>query len=669
MSAKLNVDIVAQLKDFNKAMSDLKSQVNDMGSNIESNNKKSVESTKKMSGAFAEVGKTMAGLFAVDQLVNLGKKILDTTVEFQKMEAVLTTALGSNSAAQSAMDQIVNFASTTPFQVNELTDAFVKLANRGFIPTMEQMRQLGDLASSVGKSFDQLTEAILDAQSGEFERLKEFGIKASQQGDVVQFTFKGITTEVEKSDKAIQAYLLGLGDLEGVAGSMEAISKTTGGTISNLEDNITQLFKSIGESSSGFINWFVKDLNNVVSSLRNMGEIMELMNPFKNLAESSDEARTYLLKVNDSTDDLTRTIKDAASEFDNLSLSFVTSGQGQTKFLNEMIRLGHTVEDSKALYTTYVKLRNEQAASEQELAGATATTTAATQKNTAEVEKQAAARQKAHEQRVEQLKREEEAVQKLSRSYEISFEDITFATKDFNKKIEDVASTINKLQEEGPILNKIADVDQAYAAFTTKGTVTGKPLDTPNLAEGITYTPEMDEADKLHIQNAILLNEQFKQQRDLGLEMSGIFGPMLAQSFTEMFTTGKFGFQSLLDGLKQMAIQLAATAAAAFALNLLLGGVGMAGFGAGSGGFKKIFGGMGGGGALGGLIPFANGGIVSGPTPALVGEYTGARTNPEVIAPLSKLQNMMGGNVTFTISGDNLVGTLNRANKTRARKF
>lgn len=645
MSAKLNVDIVAQLKDFNKAMSDLKSEVNDMGSTIEKSNKNSIESTKKMSGAFSEVGKTLAGVFAADQLINLGKKILDTTVEFQKMEAVLTTALGSNSAAQSAMNQIVNFASSTPFQVNELTDAFVKLANRGFIPTMDQMRQLGDLASSVGKSFDQLTEAILDAQSGEFERLKEFGIKASQQGDVVQFTFKGITTEVEKSDKAIQAYLLGLGDLEGVAGSMEAISKTTGGVISNLEDNITQLFKNIGDSSSGFINWFVKDLNNVVSSLRNMGEIMELMNPFKTLAESSDEARTYLLKVNDSTDDLTRTIKDAAAEFDNLSLSFLISGEGQTKFLNEMIRLGNTVEDSKALYTTYVKLRKEQAASEKELAGATATTTAATQKNTAEVEKQAAARQRAHEQRVQQLKREEEAIQKLSRSYEIGFEDITFATKDFNERIQNLALG---LKNDG-------------ATTTT--------AETPNLAEGITYTPEMDEADKLHIQNAMLLNEQFKQQRDLGIEMSGIFGPMLAQSFTEMFETGKFGFQSLLDGLKKMAIQLAATAAAAFALNILLGGIGLKGFGAGSGGFKKILGGMGGGGPLGGLIPFANGGIVSGPTPALVGEYTGARTNPEVIAPLSKLQNMMGGNVTFTISGDNLVGTLNRANKTRARKF
>jgi hypothetical protein len=668
MSAKLNVDIVAQLKQFNKAMSDLKSEVNSVNSSIDKSNKQTIQSTKKMSSTFTEVGATLAGVFAVDQLLNFGKAILNTTVEFQKMEAVLTTALGSNSAAKAAMDQIVNFASATPFQVNELTDAFVKLANRGFIPTMDQMRLLGDLASSTGKSFNQLTEAILDAQTGEFERLKEFGITAKTEGDRVQFMFKGITTEVAKSDKAIQEYILNLGKLEGVSGSMEAISKTTGGAISNLEDNVTALFKNIGDSSSGFINWFIKDINNVVSSLRNLGEIIELMNPFKTIAESSNEARTYLLRVNDSTDDLTRTIKDAAAEFDNLSLSTLISGESQTKFLNEMIRLGNTLEDSKALYQTYVKLRKEQAASEKLLADATATTTAETKVNTAEVEKQAAARAKAHKQRLDQIKKEQEELQKLSRSYEIAFEDITFATKDFNKKIEDVASSINKIQEKGPLLNQIGNVDDAFKAFTTKGTVTGSPLDTPNLAEGIIYTPEMDEADKLHIENAELLNQKFKEQRDLGLEMSGIFGPLLAQSFTEMFETGNFGFKSLLDGLKKMAIQLAATAAAAFALNILLGGVGIAGFGKGTSGFKNIFKGLGGGG-MGGLIPFANGGIVSGPTPALVGEYTGARTNPEVIAPLSKLQNMMGGNVTFTISGDNLVGTLNRATKTRQRKF
>jgi len=256
---------------------------------------------------------------------------------------------------------------------------------------------------------------------------------------------------------------------------------------------------------------------------------------------------------------------------------------------------------------------------------------------------------------------------KFSKEYELALQDITYSTKNYKDEIAAVAQTLNQ-PSQSPLLSQIKDIDAAFNAFKSKPTTTGPALDTPNLLEGIEYTPEMDAADKLHIQNAELLNQKFAEQRNLGMEMSGIFGPMLANSFTQMFETGKFGFASLLDGLKKMAIQLAATAAAAFALNLLLGGVGMAGFGKGSGGFKNIFKGLGGGG-LGGLMPFANGGIVSGPTPALVGEYTGARTNPEVIAPLSKLQNMMGGNVTFTISGDNLVGTLNRANKTRARKF
>lgn len=649
MSAKLNVDIVAQLKEFNKAMSELKSEVDEVSKSVAKSNDESVKSTKKMSGAFSEVGATIASVFAVDQLINFGKQILATTVEFQKMEAVLTTALGSNSAAKAAMDQIVDFASTTPFQVNELTDSFVKLANRGFVPTMDQMRQMGDLASSVGKSFDQLTEAILDAQTGEFERLKEFGVKASAQGDVVQFTFKGITTEVAKSDKAIQEYLLSLGNLEGVAGSMEAISRTTGGAISNLEDNITQLFKNIGDSSSGFINWFVKDLNNVISSLRNMGEIIELMNPFKTIAESSDDAREYLLKVNDSTNDLTRTVKDVASEFDNLSIATVLTGESQTKFLNEMIRLGHTVEDSKALFQTYVKLRKEQFTSEQQLASATASNTTQTKANTAEIERQAAARQKAHEQRIKQLRKESE---EFVKNQNATLSKVG-ARDAFNPQQTDVSKQVTpeRLQMMQNAAAKVLEINKQLGVTMSQ-----------NFSESMTA-------------QVAAYNEQVKAtafetaQINANMQMALPFGSMLADSFMQMAETGKLSFKSLFDGLKRMAIQLAATVAAAFALNVLLGGIGIAGFGKGTGGFKNLLSGMGGGGPLGGLIPFANGGIVSGPTPALVGEYTGARTNPEVIAPLSQLQNMMGGNVTFTISGDNLVGTLNRANKTRARKF
>jgi TP901 family phage tail tape measure protein len=70
-----------------------------------------------------------------------------------------------------------------------------------------------------------------------------------------------------------------------------------------------------------------------------------------------------------------------------------------------------------------------------------------------------------------------------------------------------------------------------------------------------------------------------------------------------------------------------------------------------------------------GVMPFAKGGVVSGPTLALVGEYAGASNNPEVIAPLDKLRSMIqpqggiGGNVRFEIEGRKLVGVI--ANTTR----
>jgi hypothetical protein len=67
---------------------------------------------------------------------------------------------------------------------------------------------------------------------------------------------------------------------------------------------------------------------------------------------------------------------------------------------------------------------------------------------------------------------------------------------------------------------------------------------------------------------------------------------------------------------------------------------------------------------------FAEGGIVSGPTLGLVGEYPGAKSNPEVIAPLNKLQNMLGGvqgDVRFVIEGDNLVGILERKSYSSGR--
>lgn len=70
-----------------------------------------------------------------------------------------------------------------------------------------------------------------------------------------------------------------------------------------------------------------------------------------------------------------------------------------------------------------------------------------------------------------------------------------------------------------------------------------------------------------------------------------------------------------------------------------------------------------------GVMPFAKGGVVSGPTLALVGEYAGATNNPEVVAPLDRLRSMLqpvgglGGEVKFKIKGRYLVGVVGKENE------
>ena len=194
------------------------------------------------------------GLVAGVSLMALTNQIIDARSEYEKFQAVLSNSFQSAEIGQAALTMLTQFAEKTPYQLNELTGAFIKLVNRGFNPTYEQLTNLGDLASSQGKSFDQLTEAILDAESAEFERLKEFGIKAAKAGDQITFSFKGTTKTVQNNASAIREAILEYGKMKGVADSMDVISKTLGGKISNLGDQFWGLLVAMGGFSSPILD-------------------------------------------------------------------------------------------------------------------------------------------------------------------------------------------------------------------------------------------------------------------------------------------------------------------------------------------------------------------------------------------------------------------------------
>lgn len=159
----------------------------------------------------------------------------------------------------------------------------------------------------------------------------------------------------------------------------------------------------------------------------------------------------------------------------------------------------------------------------------------------------------------------------------------------------------------------------------------------------------------------------------------GQIGATIAQTFGQALVSGGNVFQNLgktiLSIIGDLIIQMGTVAVAAsnlaktFAIPVVGAAAGIAAIALGTV-IKGIASKM----QSGGVTAFANGGIVSAPTLGLMGEYPGARSNPEVIAPLDKLKSMIGGgqtnvNITggFKLEGQDLVLALQRADRNRTR--
>lgn len=219
-----------------------------------------------ISGVASTISKVAAIAGGAFALLTGGSEIVNATREFEKLFAVLKNAVGNDNAALRIFDSLQKFAAETPFQINELVSAFTKLQQRNFHPTIEQLRTMGDIASSSGKSIDQFVEAILDAQTGEFERLKEFGIVARKSGEELKVSFRGQSQTISNSSAAVTDYLLKIGKLPGVQGAATAVAKTLDGSISNLVDNFTRLSARIG-SSGGLLKSFVELISDGIGAL------------------------------------------------------------------------------------------------------------------------------------------------------------------------------------------------------------------------------------------------------------------------------------------------------------------------------------------------------------------------------------------------------------------
>ncbi len=191
--------------------------------------------------------KAALAAIAVEQLVS---KLVATQRQFDVMFASLKTMTGGVEAAGREFDRLREFAAKTPFTLEQSVKGFVKLKALGLDPSERAMTSFGNTASAMGKNLDQMIEAVADASTGEFERLKEFGIRAKQEGDKVSLTFQGVTTTIRNDAASITEYLTKLGEVN-FAGAMSERMKTLDGDISNLQDSVSGLFLAMSKAGAG----------------------------------------------------------------------------------------------------------------------------------------------------------------------------------------------------------------------------------------------------------------------------------------------------------------------------------------------------------------------------------------------------------------------------------
>tara|TARA_R110002126_G_scaffold2251_3_gene12984 strand:- start:1266 stop:3503 length:2238 start_codon:yes stop_codon:yes gene_type:complete len=209
---------------------------------------KAIAGSRRANAAIAGVGRAASNvknrIFSLQgALVALGggvviRSFLRTASSMENLKIQLKTVTGSANDADKAFSRLTDFTTRTPYEIDQVVSAFTKLKAFGLDPSEEAMTAFGNTAAAMGKDLNQMIEAVADAATGEFERLKEFGIKSKQQGDQVSFTFQGVTTTIKKESEAIQGYLMDIGNNQ-FGGAMSDQMDTMSGALSNFRGSFT----------------------------------------------------------------------------------------------------------------------------------------------------------------------------------------------------------------------------------------------------------------------------------------------------------------------------------------------------------------------------------------------------------------------------------------------
>ncbi len=230
---KFSKPLVGTKREVEKLTKQMKlgqNQINKWGRSINNAFTGAVKNAAKFTAAMGAAGAAMGFKEAFD---------------LETYKAQLETATGSTQKAAELMKNAIAMANKTPFEGGALVEATAMLEAMG-MDSKKWLTYAGNMAGATGKDIMQATEAIIDAQAGEWERMKEFGIKGvDNMDDLVQIMnqrFAGGMEKLAGTTKGIWSTVTGVtkNSLAKIVGIMDDGSVRQGSALDKVKTKLSE---------------------------------------------------------------------------------------------------------------------------------------------------------------------------------------------------------------------------------------------------------------------------------------------------------------------------------------------------------------------------------------------------------------------------------------------
>ena len=572
------------------------------------------------------MGKSLTTRFTLP-IVAAGGIAVKQAANFERLRTTLNTLTGSADAGAAAFERLVKFSAKTPFQLDELVKVNNTLMGFGLNAdeAFQSLSMLGDIAGIVGGDLQSIGIAFGQAaaegrvMTRDLRQFINNGVPILDilaesmgvaRGEIMDMASEGKIT----FDVLNRAFIDSTSEGGKFEGGMNTLSKTLNGLFSTLKDNVNIALAELGQEIAEVLN-----LQEGIPALSK--KIGELVQNFKNL---DTQTKQIILKITS----LSAALGPLAIFLGAIITGFEKIGGFFQKMIKFLAGRGGLVALVLGLGVAFKKMFD--------------------------------------------------AAQTMSTSQMGRYGEMLYGPKvqdDIKKttdNLKNLQTTLNglsaaPLQVQGPLLpGQQRDFSSILFPNIGKdsGVINEVGRNAVSVLSSITTQGLMPMADAAITAGETLknsINPTINLFKNFGEQILPQIGVALADSFAAI-ADGENPLKRLLTVIKALIARLLAAAAAAAILAFLLPG----------GKLSKLEKGVKFASTFKSLIGMANGGIAFGQTPVMVGDYSGVRSNPEVIAPLNKLKAMIGGgsqNVTgeFVLRGQDLVVALQRAEKSRNR--